>query len=192
MHASEMRPLFAPLSDRDNSDFAVIFPTQTEADLAVCKTVDDHTPDIGQTIEFRLRVRNSGPSTANNIEVTDLLPGGVTYQSHSASQGTYTSSTGIWSIGSLANAASVSLTISATVDLCHCGSTITNTATITQVTENDPQPEDNSDWVDIFPFRVYTPPTAAPPFPSVYWGIGAAFAGAVLAGLSRRSFKRPA
>jgi uncharacterized repeat protein (TIGR01451 family) len=167
----------------DNEDYAVIFPTEVAADLAVCKTVDDPRPDPGDVITYTVRLCNSGPSTATNVEVTDLLPTGVTYQTHVVTQGNYNDSTGLWVVGDLANANSVTLTITATVDLCPCGSKITNTATITAADQDDPHPSDNTDSADAFPFRVDSPPGGGPvpAFPSLHISIAAAFGAAILA-----------
>ena len=44
---------------------------------------------------------NAGPSDGTGIQVTDLLPAGVTYVSDSPSQGTYVSGTGIWTVGTI-------------------------------------------------------------------------------------------
>jgi len=170
----------------DNEDYAVIFPTEVAADLGVCKTVDDPTPDPGDTITYTVRLCNSGPSTATNVEVTDLLPTGVTYQTHVVTQGNYNDATGLWDVGDLANATSATLTITATVDPCPCGSTITNTATITASGESDPHPEDNSDSVDVFPFQFQVAARGVPAFPSLYVGIAAALAAGTLAYFVRK------
>ncbi|QLQ33652.1 MAG: DUF11 domain-containing protein [Candidatus Thiothrix singaporensis] len=53
----------------------------------------------------------NGGDTATGVEVQDLLPAGVTYQTYNASQGVYTNSTGIWAVGSLDNGESATLTI---------------------------------------------------------------------------------
>ena len=59
---------------------------------------------------------NSGPSNANGVNLTDLLPAGLIYQSHTVSQGTYNNITGLWNIGNLNNGANVSLNITALVN----------------------------------------------------------------------------
>jgi uncharacterized repeat protein (TIGR01451 family) len=113
----------------NNSDTADI--TVQSADLAVTKVVDDGTPNEGDTVTYTVTLTNNGPNDATGIEVTDLLPAGVTYQSDTPSQGSYASGTGLWTAGDLATAANAMLTLVATVDAGTGGSTITNTATIT-------------------------------------------------------------
>ena len=75
-------------------------------DLAVVKTVDDPSPNEGGTIVYTVALSNNGPDTATGVTVTDLLPAGVTFVSSTQTQGTYTSGTGVWSVGTVAVAAS--------------------------------------------------------------------------------------
>jgi uncharacterized repeat protein (TIGR01451 family) len=120
-----------------------------KVDLSVVKNVDDSTPSEGATVTYTIQVTNNGPGTATGIEVTDLLPAGVTYSSHLASQGSYVSGTGVWTVGTLANSAFANLTLVATVDAGTGGSTITNTATVSASDQQEAVPADNSDSADI-------------------------------------------
>ena len=86
------------------------------ADLALMKVVDDPTSEVGQTITYTITVTNNGPDAATGVEVLDLLPPGVTYQSSSPSVGTYNSLTGLWGLGSIANGSIATLLILATID----------------------------------------------------------------------------
>jgi uncharacterized repeat protein (TIGR01451 family) len=124
-------------------------PIQVDADLGVIKDVDTHTPNANDTITYTVTLTNTGPVTATNIVLTDLLPTGVTFVSYTA-PGTYDSISGNWSLSTLANGASATLTITATVD-DPFNSTIINTATITAVDQPDPHGGDNSDSTDIYP-----------------------------------------
>jgi len=56
-------------------------------DLSIVKTVDDPTPNIGQTITFTLTVVNNGPDVATNASVLDIVPAGFTYVPASVSGG---------------------------------------------------------------------------------------------------------
>jgi len=87
------------------------------SDLSLTKSVSDSSPDDGDVITFTLTVTNNGPGSATGIEVTDVLPAGLNYNSYTSTQGTFSNTTGLWVVGSLASGASASLTISATVDL---------------------------------------------------------------------------
>jgi uncharacterized repeat protein (TIGR01451 family) len=177
----------------DNSDLVSIYVQTSppnEADLSVLKDVSDHTPYEGATITYTVIVTNSGPAAATNVQVTDLLPSGLTYQSYSASQGTYNSGSGLWSVGGLSDGASATLQIGATVNAGTAGSTINNTASATPVGQTDPHPGDNSDTAELFPIEapVYPPAPAAPAaaFPSIYVGIGAALGAGALAYFVRK------
>ena len=104
------------------------------ADIAIIKQVDITTPDVNGNVIFSIVVTNNGPSDATGVTATDLLPSGYTYVSSVVSTGTYTFGTGVWNIGSMANLASHTLEITATVNP---SGNFVNTATVTAV-ENDP------------------------------------------------------
>ncbi len=107
-----------------------------QADLQLTKVVDNPTPVSGTNVTFTLVVTNNGgPDAANNIEVTDLLPAGLTYVSATAAQGSYNSGTGVWSVGSLNSGASTTLQIVATATGT---SAIVNRAEITNSDRVDP------------------------------------------------------
>ena len=120
--------------------------TPLQADLAVFKTVSDPTPNVGDTIEFAIAVANYGPDTATEVVVNDLLPAGVTFVSYQASQGSYASVSGVWTIGTVTTADFPVLVITATVDRPVSGvpAPVTNTATVSG-REYDPNPDNNTD-----------------------------------------------
>jgi uncharacterized repeat protein (TIGR01451 family) len=114
------------------------------ADLAIVKSVSDAQPDLGEQITYTLIVANTGPDTATQVVVTDSLPAGVTFVSAIASQGTYDNVSGIWTVGSIASAATATLTITVTVTSVTSVTAITNTATVTG-DEFDPNTGNNTD-----------------------------------------------
>lgn len=91
--------------------FTQDFANFSSADLRLTKTIDNATPNIGQNVTFTITLNNDGPDTATNVEVRDQLPVGVSFVSSTSTQGGYNQTTGIWSVGSVSSAASVSLTI---------------------------------------------------------------------------------
>ena len=62
------------------------------------KTVDNPTPNVGSNVDFTISLSDLGPGNATGVNVSDVLPAGLTYVSSTASQGTYNSSTGVWTV----------------------------------------------------------------------------------------------
>ncbi|WP_277871163.1 DUF7507 domain-containing protein [Dokdonella fugitiva] len=122
-----------PDPDTSNNSAGASVNAGASADIAVAKTVDDATPNVGAMVTYTITASNGGPNDATGVEITDNLPAGTTFVSATPSQGTYAG--GVWSVGALANGASATLSISATVD--QPGS-IVNTATITHEDQFDP------------------------------------------------------
>lgn len=97
----------------DDQDFATI--GGDSADLSLVKRVNTSTPAVGEVITYTLVLQNDGPSTATGVEVTDKLPAGLEYVSHSVSQGAYDQATGAWAVGTVQSGANATLNISARV-----------------------------------------------------------------------------
>lgn len=131
----------------NNTASATVTPLY--ANLGVVKTVNNATQTVGQNVVFTIVASNLGPNNATGVVMNDLLPAGLTYVSHTASAGTYNPGTGVWTIGSLANGASRTLTITATVTSAGLPS-VTNTATITG-NEYDPSLLNNTSVVTVTP-----------------------------------------
>jgi uncharacterized repeat protein (TIGR01451 family) len=112
-----------------------------QADLALTKTVSNATPNVGDTITFTVTLQNAGPSTATNVAVTDLLPAGLTFVSATPSQGTYSSGTGVWTVGTVSTVTPPTLTIQATVV---SPGARTNTASVSNSDQLDPNTANNS------------------------------------------------
>ena len=123
------------------SDFAIVsFPTST-SDLAVTKSVSDPTPNVGDIITYTVNLTNKGPNNATGVSVSDALPVGLSFVSAAPAQGTYSSVTGIWSVGALNIGASASLLLRARVDSSNAS---TNTATIAAADQFDPNQANNT------------------------------------------------
>lgn len=97
-------------------DQATVTINAQQINLSLTKTVNNPTPNRGSTIVFTTTLNNAGPSTATGITVRDALPSGLTFQSASPSVGTYSNSTGIWTVPTLASGAVANLTITAVVN----------------------------------------------------------------------------
>jgi uncharacterized repeat protein (TIGR01451 family) len=125
--------------------------TESVIDLAITKadSVDPATP--GENLVYTIVVTNNGPSDATQVNVTDNLPDGIRITSANSTVGTVTIPASAQdttaanpddltvNIGNLANGASATITINATV-LPGTTGTLTNVATVassdTSLTEN--------------------------------------------------------
>jgi uncharacterized repeat protein (TIGR01451 family) len=123
----------------NNSDSAAVDPQQAE--LAIAKTVSNSTPNVGDTVTFTVTLTDNGPASATGVQVTDLLPAGLTFVSDSPSQGTYSPATGLWTVGSLSNGSQATLVLQATVT---AAGPRTNAASITHADQFDPNAGNNS------------------------------------------------
>src|SRR5262249_7505674 len=93
---------------------------------------------------------NAGPDAATGVQLTDLLPAGLTFVSATPSQGTYSSSTGLWNVGTVATGTPATLAIVATVV---SPDSRTNTATVSRSDQFDPNTADNTGTVTETPQR---------------------------------------
>jgi uncharacterized repeat protein (TIGR01451 family) len=115
-------------SNASNNQYTDTAPVNS-ADIRITKTVSDDNPAEGDQITFTITAENLGPSDVSGVAVTDALPAGLTLVSASATQGSYASN--VWTVGSLPNATSATLTIVASVDALTAGQALINTATRT-------------------------------------------------------------
>jgi uncharacterized repeat protein (TIGR01451 family) len=69
------------------------------ADIALTHAVDLGTANEGNAVAFTIGIENLGPDDANGIEVTDLLPPGLSYIAHTSTQGSYDPASGVWRWG---------------------------------------------------------------------------------------------
>ncbi len=133
-----MKSLDEPQSSTAN-DSAGATVTPPLADLQVDEDRGHASPNLG-TGSFTVTVTNSGPDDATAVTALDLLPAGLTYVSNTASQGSFDSTTGIWTLGALANGASATLTMH--VSVVTAGD-YTNTASVTHADQYDPNSANN-------------------------------------------------
>ncbi len=136
---ASVKSLDEPQSSTAN-DSAGATVTPPLADLQVTKTVATSRPDLGDADSFTVTVTNSGPDDATAVTVLDVLPAGPTYVSNTASQGSFDSATGIWTLGALANGASATLTMHVSVA---AAGDYTNTASVTHSDQYDPNSANN-------------------------------------------------
>ena len=140
-HADQFDPNTA-----NNTASVVVTPQQ--ADLALAKAVSDPQPNVGDTITYIVTLSDNGPNTATSVQVTDLLPAGVTFVSAAPSQGTYQSSTGLWNVGTVTTSTPQTLFLTGTVVSPNSS---TNTATISRADQFDPNTANNTASVVVTP-----------------------------------------
>jgi uncharacterized repeat protein (TIGR01451 family) len=152
--------------DATENDQASATVTAQFADLRTSKTVDNPQPGNGEIVAFTVEVLNSGNAAAPNVIVNDALPAGLSFVAATPSIGTYSSATGVWTVGTLATNARATLTILATYTAN--GLKVTNTARATSDLP-DPNPADNVSSVTV-PAEIADlsiNKTVAPPRPQV-------------------------
>src|SRR5262249_149655 len=109
----------------NNTDTATATPQQ--ADLAIAKTVSNATPNVGDVIPYTITLTNNGPGAASSVTISDPLPPGLSFVSFTASQGSYDSGTGLWTVGNVA--ANVPLTLNVQAEVVSAAAQ-TNTAAV--------------------------------------------------------------
>jgi uncharacterized repeat protein (TIGR01451 family) len=110
-----------------------------ETDLQVTKTVDNNKPNVGQVVTFTVTVKNNGPDDATGVRILDKLPAGLTFDSVIAPAGTvYNKNAGVWVVGNIANGATVTLVLKATM-------TSTTAQTNTASVKSSKECDDNAD-----------------------------------------------
>jgi len=118
-------------SDSDGSDGLVIADGEkvtctfinddNGVDVAIKKTVDDDSPNIGQTVTFTLVISNSGPDEATDLSIVDQVTAGFTYVPASISgadtrDDTDPTGAGLaWTINSLPSGATATVSFEAVV-----------------------------------------------------------------------------
>jgi large repetitive protein len=116
-----------------NNTSTVTTPVIDIADLSLTKVVDKSVVNVGDIVEYTITVLNSGPNTATNVEVKDVLPAGLTFVSSSTL--TNASGTLTGTVASLAKGASTSFKFKANVT---SAGAIRNVAEVSKSDQKDP------------------------------------------------------
>lgn len=127
-------PVTTDTDPSNNTDDAVV-DVGPNADVAIVKTGPDYGA-AGYPLTYTLSVVNNGPATAEDVEVTDPLPAGLSYQSATPSVGSCSESSGTVScaLGDMALNATAQIVIVAVPQDSVVGTTVVNTATATSPT----------------------------------------------------------
>ena len=113
------------------SDSTVVEPT---IDLALTKTASSATPAPGVPFSYTITLANSGSIAASGVTVLDVLPPSLTFNSASASQGSYNSGNGVWNVGAIGVGGNATLTLNVTAA---SAGPITNSAEVLSANERD-------------------------------------------------------
>ena len=111
------------------------------ADLSLTNTASPNPGQAGVTLSYRLLVTNNGPAAATNVQLADVLPGGVAFGSVTTTQGSCNGTGPVnCNLGSVAVGGTAVVTINVTPS---APGQIVNSATVT-ASESDPDPFDNT------------------------------------------------
>ncbi len=96
-----------------NSTATVVTTVSPASDLAVWLSASPDPATIGKSLAYTIIVTNKGPNSAFGINLSDTLPGGVTFVSATSSQGSCSQANGIvaCSLGALPRFTQASITI---------------------------------------------------------------------------------
>jgi len=131
------------LTDTDQ----VTTPVQAMTNVRLRKFAAPSPVAAGTLLTYTLAITNDGPSVAQNVVVTDVLPAEVTYVSATPAPALISGSLLSWTLGALqpGQSAFITATVQVSASL-PAGALITNTAVVTTSTPGD-APADNSDTV---------------------------------------------
>jgi uncharacterized repeat protein (TIGR01451 family) len=90
-------------------------PQGPPVDLAALTTISKTRPSLGDVVIIKVTVTNNGPVEATGVQVTSLLPAGMTFVSSDVGPSKYDPATGAWDVGTLAFKAKAVLTLKAKV-----------------------------------------------------------------------------
>lgn len=137
------------LSDGLNDDDeAIAFVTPQTTDIAVTKTVDNNSPNIGDQVVFTITVTNQGNLAATNIGVEEQLPSGFRLITSQASTGVYDEISGFWEIEDLDVLGTAGLQL--TVEVLDVNDYV-NTASLAFVDQLDTNTANDSDQASVEP-----------------------------------------
>ncbi|WKK94894.1 DUF11 domain-containing protein [Clostridioides difficile] len=120
----------------------------SSADISVVKRSNQTVVVPGDVLDYTIEVRNAGPSTAQNVTLTDNIPASILSPEYSIDNGvTFQPWTGSLSIGTLDAGEIRNIIIRGIVSQTAIG-TIINTATVSSTTP-DPNPDNNTSTSEI-------------------------------------------
>jgi uncharacterized repeat protein (TIGR01451 family)/LPXTG-motif cell wall-anchored protein len=108
----------------------------SESDVSIVKTLSNtEAISAGDLVNYSIVVRNSGPSDAHNVTITDLVPAVITNPEYYDGS-SWQNWAGSLNIGTLVNGASYTLSLRGTVDISAVES-VSNTASVSSDSTDD-------------------------------------------------------
>ncbi len=127
--------------DDDDEDQLNLPPAIGDLSLTKIVVDNDINPNVGSEISFEITVFNDGPSEAQNVEVSDLLPSGFDFVLYSATSGIYNETTGLWRVGDIRSGETETLVIDV---LVNAAGDYSNTAEVIRSDVFDPDSTPNN------------------------------------------------
>lgn len=137
-----------PDPNLENNTSTVETGVEALADVSINKTASRTVVSPGDTLTYTLIVTNRGPSTAENVVVTDAIPSSILNPMFSVNGVPAGAWTGSFTIGSMPMSNTVTITITGTVDPNINIFFLTNTATVNSTTP-DPDLGNNTSTVTV-------------------------------------------
>lgn len=131
-----------PDPDPANNTSTVVTPVKVSADLAVTKTASHGVIAVGERLTYTLTVSNYGPDAAQNVILTDVMPGVLSFPEYSTDGGAAWNTwySAPYTIGTLEADGSQTILIRGVLD--SPVTTLENTAVVSSSTP-DPNPDNN-------------------------------------------------
>lgn len=134
-----------PDPNQANNTATLTTPINTLADISVTKSVSPSPVVAGQLATYTVVVANAGPSDAQSVVLTDVVPAGMLAPQYSTDTILWNPWPGNLALGTIAVSTSQTVYIRGIVDSTATGNLV-NTASVTSTT---PDPDPNNNKVDL-------------------------------------------
>ncbi len=128
----------------NNTASASVEVSRPVADVTITKTAAASSIREGEEISFTITVLNAGPDEATNVVVEEDLPAGLTFVSAGHTAGSFDPDELVWTIPTIPAGSRQALILSALPATGTAGESLTNTALVRPLADQDDDPSDNS------------------------------------------------
>jgi uncharacterized repeat protein (TIGR01451 family) len=130
---------------RNNTLLVAMAIPEPVADIQIVqKTINKTTAKENDTVSYTITAKNAGPDGASDIVIRETIPSGVHYIRSEATKGSYSPTSGLWSMNSLGVGEEATLHVLVHVDLNTSGRDIVNLAEVVSSNRPDPNAGNNS------------------------------------------------